>query len=1013
MSITPQSKCCPKCGGPIPAEAPQGLCPRCLFMQASIITEAGKDAPSKSAPPRQEELAVAFPQLEVLGLIGQGGMGFVFKARQPKLDRFVALKILPASLAADPAFAERFTREGRMLARLSHPNIVAIHDFGQANGFFYLLMEFVDGVNLRQAMKVGRFTPAQALAVVPKICEALQFAHNEGVLHRDIKPENILLNSKGRVKIADFGIAKLVGADMAAFGVPPSGGLDRLKPGLQTAPANLTETGKALGTPQYMAPEQIEHPQDVDQRADIYSLGVVFYEMLTGELPLGRFAPPSEKSTVDPRVDEVVLRALEKERERRTQTAGEVRTQVETIAAMPELGSSRRGEARSASARPNAEWGKRMPLLSPLTSPDVRDICAHLTKAESNRVSLFGLLIGVWVVAAVNGIPFLIKSFPSPGNWIVGTVLGIIFFVTLPMLSSIGRQFLCSTAWAKEQGFEPEHLKLYSLRGNNLWKGLAILLVLLSLALVQHEAITRYLGLSALTKPNPAPERQQAGAAMSRALTQTQPGKTLVLQSAKNDGQRVSLTTMSALLPGETLVALTRLPNGQTEEKEADLTIYHAPTNSLIVSEMCWSFSDSFSPHEVESAVPQLRRNVVDRPVVLALGEPLALFSVTNQFGDALRGYLDFRRFVPTPPSDATGPAARVHGSVSLKPGLSMFYLCFFSATVPPGYRIEATATPSNRETTIYGRGFCSWNPPAAFPTSRNWDASRQLEDLAKQGPIDVYLGEPRQMFSLTNEAGEVYRAFFELVGPRPPAELPDHLALTGGSSATVPSLAPPAPEAKFVMDTVQFTRIRPEAGELFWGFKCFVPPGHLASILFVRWTNGVPQVDPGFSGYFKVGKGGGIDIPFCSLACYRIIKTLSWAGLNEDQRRQQLAAWNYPESSGVTNAVRWDVNIGLGFTSSCWKEMPPYRGVKFLLPQSVRSGHQRAVRLIDFDTPESKGSQGQSGVELRIFLEPLKSPPIRMVANEVNHTNYISGTGLVGTMEGALKAIREWPTDP
>src|ERR1035438_4241667 len=331
MSTTSQSNCCPKCGGPIPAEAPQGLCPRCVMMQASIPTEAGKGAAAKSAPPTQEELAAAFPQLEILGLIGQGGMGYVFKARQPKIERLVALKILPQSLAADPAFAERFTREGRMLARLNHPNIVTLHDFGQAGGFFYLLMEFVDGVNLRQAMKVGRFTPAQALSIVPKICEALEYAHHEGILHRDIKPENILLDSKGRVKIADFGIAKLVGAEVPPFGVPPSGGPDRLKPGLQTAPINLTETGRALGTPHYMAPEQIEHPQDVDQRADIYSLGVVFYEMLTGELPLGRFAPPSEKSTVDPRLDEVVLRTLEKERERRTQTASEVKTQVETI----------------------------------------------------------------------------------------------------------------------------------------------------------------------------------------------------------------------------------------------------------------------------------------------------------------------------------------------------------------------------------------------------------------------------------------------------------------------------------------------------------------------------------------------------------------------------------------------------------------------------------------------------------------------------------------------------------
>jgi serine/threonine protein kinase/formylglycine-generating enzyme required for sulfatase activity len=344
MSIESEPKHCPKCGEPIPAEAPQGLCPKCLFEQAGMATEAGPGAPGKSSPPTIDELSAAFPQLQILELIGQGGMGFVFKARQPKLDRYVALKILPQSLAVDPAFAERFSREGCVLARLNHPNIVTVHDFGEAGGFFYLLMEFVDGVNLRQAMRVGRFTPAQALAIVPKICEALQFAHHEGILHRDIKPENILLDSKGRVKIADFGIAKLVGAEplnRPSDTLSPSGGQRGGPP-----PAALTQTGKALGTPLYMAPEQLEHPQDVDHRADIYSLGVVFYEMLTGELPLGRFAPPSVKSTVDPRVDEVVLRTLEKERERRTQSAEEVRTQVETIAATPS-GSRRREEAPS------------------------------------------------------------------------------------------------------------------------------------------------------------------------------------------------------------------------------------------------------------------------------------------------------------------------------------------------------------------------------------------------------------------------------------------------------------------------------------------------------------------------------------------------------------------------------------------------------------------------------------------------------------------------------------------
>src|SRR5436190_2903264 len=319
MGTPSEQKSCPKCGGLIPAEAPEGLCPKCLLLQASFSTEPVQDMAHKSAAPTNQELGAAFPQLEILELIGQGGMGFVFKARQPKLDRLVALKILPQSLAADPAFAERFTREGRVLAKLNHPNIVTIHDFGQAHGYFYLLMEFVDGVNLRQAMKVGRFTPEQALAVVPKICDALQFAHNEGILHRDIKPENILLDAKGRVKIADFGIAKIVGSESS-------------EPLDQTAEAVQHNLTGIIGTPRYMAPEQLEHPREVDQRADIYSLGVVFYEMLTGELPVGRFAPPSEKSSVDPRLDEVVLRALEKEPNRRTQSAGEVKTQVETIA---------------------------------------------------------------------------------------------------------------------------------------------------------------------------------------------------------------------------------------------------------------------------------------------------------------------------------------------------------------------------------------------------------------------------------------------------------------------------------------------------------------------------------------------------------------------------------------------------------------------------------------------------------------------------------------------------------
>ena len=219
-----------------------------------------------------EELAPHFPQLEILECLGRGGMGVVYKARQKSLNRLVALKLLAPERVADAEFAERFAREAQALAALNHPNIVTVYDFGQAGGFYFLLMEFVDGVNLRQAMKAGRFTPEQALAIVPPICEALQYAHEHGIVHRDIKPENLLLDKEGRVKIADFGIAKMLGGTRLALAIR-----SRLDGTLASA----------AGTPQYMAPSRRRIAR-TDHRADIYSLGVVLYEMLTGELPAGQ-----------------------------------------------------------------------------------------------------------------------------------------------------------------------------------------------------------------------------------------------------------------------------------------------------------------------------------------------------------------------------------------------------------------------------------------------------------------------------------------------------------------------------------------------------------------------------------------------------------------------------------------------------------------------------------------------------------------------------------------------------
>ena len=317
---TSPSNTCPKCGVALPSTATAGLCPRCLMAEAMVSTQVDT-GPSAQPPLPPEQIAPHFPQLEILECLGRGGMGVVYKTRQKTLNRFVALKLLAPERVRDTQFAERFTREAQALAALSHPNIITIHDFGQAGGFYYLVMEFVDGANLRQLLRARKFTPEEALAIVPPLCDALQYAHDRGIVHRDIKPENLLLDKAGRVKVADFGIAKMLGTASDSGNAGPS-----------PTPENATQT--ALGTPSYSAPEQKTDPRRVDNRADIYSLGVVFYEMLTGELPGKPIEPPSSRMggvQIDVRLDQVVLRALEKKPELRYQQASEVKTMVETI----------------------------------------------------------------------------------------------------------------------------------------------------------------------------------------------------------------------------------------------------------------------------------------------------------------------------------------------------------------------------------------------------------------------------------------------------------------------------------------------------------------------------------------------------------------------------------------------------------------------------------------------------------------------------------------------------------
>ena len=335
-TVAPPAGACPNCGTALSDDSAGGLCPRCLLSGGLFSEGPGSGGGNRFVPPGLEELAAHFPEMEVQSVLGRGGMGAVYRVKQLKLDRVVALKVLPPEVGRDPAFAERFLREARTLARLNHPHIVQVYDFGQTPGvggepgLFYFLMEYVDGANLRDviaAAGVGATDPAKALEIVRQVCEALQFAHARGVVHRDVKPENILLDKSGTVKIADFGLAKLGRGGEAD----------------SPAPWTLTGTRQAMGTPHYMAPEQVRGTRDVDHRADIYSLGVVFYELLTGDLPVGRFAPPSKRGKSDARLDDVVMKALASEPADRYQSVTDVRTAVDSLGlppdpATPEIG---------------------------------------------------------------------------------------------------------------------------------------------------------------------------------------------------------------------------------------------------------------------------------------------------------------------------------------------------------------------------------------------------------------------------------------------------------------------------------------------------------------------------------------------------------------------------------------------------------------------------------------------------------------------------------------------------
>ncbi|MDZ7815013.1 MAG: protein kinase [Planctomycetota bacterium] len=253
---------------------------------------------------------------EILGVLGKGAQGVVYKARQPLLDRLVAIKTLPLDVAADESFIARFTREAKNIARLSHPNIVHVYDMSTFEGTYYYVMEYVEGEDLGKILKRGiQLSWEQMVDVLRQVAAALDAASEQNMVHRDIKPENIMITAKGQVKVADFGLAKITGAG-----------------------ANVTREGLILGTVNYMAPEQAKG-QECDIRSDLYSLGVVMYRMISGKLPFSGenlqsiifkhindepLDPLQHNASIPPSLARICLKLLHKRPERRYQTPSEL-----------------------------------------------------------------------------------------------------------------------------------------------------------------------------------------------------------------------------------------------------------------------------------------------------------------------------------------------------------------------------------------------------------------------------------------------------------------------------------------------------------------------------------------------------------------------------------------------------------------------------------------------------------------------------------------------------------------
>ncbi len=342
-------------------------------------------------PPSAEKLQALMPGYTIEKILGRGGMGAVYKGVQENLDRTVAIKVLPPGVEKeDPSFAERFKSEAKLMAKLNHPAVVAVYDFGTTlGGQLYFAMEYVDGSDVSQMIRTqGRLPPEHALAITAHVCDALAAAHELGIVHRDIKPANVLLNMKGQVKVADFGLAKVE------------------EPGQH----GLTKTGYAMGTPDFVAPEVLMLGSSIDGRADLYAVGVMLYQMLTGEVPRGAFKPATARIPgLDRRYDPIIIKAMQSDREERYQSSAELRRDLDVILTVPLVKQDDTASAAIPVSQVAQMPAQRSAAQKPVGKPPQRSADApvrqpNIKAGEGTRApakSKTPLFVGLGVAAAI------------------------------------------------------------------------------------------------------------------------------------------------------------------------------------------------------------------------------------------------------------------------------------------------------------------------------------------------------------------------------------------------------------------------------------------------------------------------------------------------------------------------------------------------------------------------------------------------------------------------------------